>query len=194
MKFIPDAGDTASLGKMLEGVFFDTGGSDKAPTIDVNFINPIVSAVATVIKTMAAIDLQREAPFIKKSPNETSLKGDISGIIAMNSNRFVGSMAISFEQTLILKVFQNMLGTQAKDINDDVKDCVSELTNIIFGNAKRDLNAAGHTISAALPSVITGKGHEIRHSVTGVCLVIPFKSEFGRVNIETVINTNLRGK
>jgi chemotaxis protein CheX len=85
-----------------------------------------------------------------------------------------------------------MLGSEAQEINDDVKDCVSELTNIIFGNAKRDLNAAGHTISAALPSVITGKGHEIRHAVQGICLVIPFSSTFGKVNVETVINTQLK--
>ncbi len=192
VKFVEDPQNLEALSSMLNGAFFDTGGG-QAPIIDVNFINPIVKAIAEVIKTMASIELKRETPYIKKSPNESTLKGDISGIIAMNSNRFVGSMAISYEQSLILQVFKNMLGTEVNEINDDVKDCVSELTNIIFGNAKRDLNAAGHTITPALPSVITGKGHEIRHSVQGICLVIPFSCASGRVAIETVINTQLVG-
>ena len=189
VKFVEDFKNTDMLIKMLGGVFFTTGTGAKGPAIDVSFINPIVTAVAEVIKTMAQIELKRETPFIKQPGATSGIKGDISGVIAMNSDRFVGSMAISFEEELILKIYKNMLGSELKQINDDVKDCVNEMTNIIFGNAKRDLNATGHTINAALPSVITGKGHEIRHAIQGLCLVIPFSAPEGKVVVECVINT-----
>ena len=189
VKFLEKPDDGAGLIRILNGVFFNAGhDASKPPSIDVNFINPIVKAVSEVIKSMAQIELKRGAPFLKKTGDAATALGDISGIIAMNSDKFLGSMAFCFEKKVVLKIYENMLGTKSETINDDVKDAVSEMTNIIFGNAKRDLNAAGHTIAAALPSVITGPKHEIRHSVSGHCFCIPFTCDEGRIVVECVIS------
>lgn len=188
VKFTPDAGDIDGVMKILTGLSFaPPAGPSAGATLDVNFINPLVKAVVGVVQTMAQIDLEREAPFIKK-PTDAPTKSDISGIIAMNSDRFLGSMALCFEKNLALGIYSKMFGSTVGEINDDVKDSVSEMTNIIFGNAKRDLNVDGHTIAPAIPSVVVGPGHAIHHSVQGYCFCIPFKSPYGRVVVECVIN------
>ncbi len=185
VKFLDPMADMPGLVRMMQGLFF-TVNKSKA-TVDVNFVNPVVKAVGEVLQTMAQIQLKRETPFLKSAEHKP-LVGDITGLVAMNSDRFMGSFAISFEESLALKVYGNMLGSPASAINDEVKDAVMEMTNIIFGNAKRDLNVMGHTIAPAIPTVITGKGHQINHSVDGACICIPFSSEFGRVSVECVMS------
>jgi len=186
LKFIENPTDGIALVKLLENLLVPPSGQ---PTIDVNFINPFVAAVVNVIESMAQIKLTRVTPYVKKPDMPKGAIGDISGIIGMNSDRFLGSMAMCFQEGLILKIFNNMMGGATRELNDDVKDAVAELTNIIFGNAKRDLNVIGHTIQPAIPSVITGKNHEIRHSIEGMCLVIPFESLSGKMVVECVMRS-----
>ena len=187
LKFLESPDDGAALLKLLEGVLYSPEKGGAAPSIDVNFVNPFVNAVVSVLDQMGGVKLTRGAPHIRKSHAAASAMGDISGLIAMNSDRFLGSMAISFEEKLILKIYQNMVGSEEKTISSDVKDAVAELTNIIFGNAKRDLNAIGHTISPALPSIVTGKNHQIHHAVDGVCIILPFECADGHIQVECVI-------
>lgn len=189
LKFLEKADDGAALIKLLDNLLVPVAGG--SPAIDVNFINPFVSAVQTVIESMAQIKLNRMAPYLKKPGMPQAAIGDVSGIIAMNSDKFLGSVAMCYQEDLILKIFNNMMGATARDINEDVKDAVAELTNIIFGNAKRDLNVIGHTIQPAIPSVVTGKNHEIRHSVEGVNLVIPFESISGKMVVECVMRSKI---
>jgi chemotaxis protein CheX len=171
--------------KLLEGILFSAG---QAAELDVSLINPLVGAVVNTLKSMASIELKRGTPFVRK-PNDKSPTGvDVTGLVAMNSDRFLGSLAISFEEPAVLHVYEKMLGQPQKTISDDVKDCVAEMSNIIFGHAKKELNEAGHTILPAIPSIVTGKNHEIRHNVQGTCLVIPFETSSGRIVVECVIS------
>jgi len=160
---------------------------NQSASLDAHYIKPFVDAVVTVIETMSQVKLTRQTPFIKRPGVQKPVPvGDITGIVAMNSDRYVGSMALCFQEPLMLEIFNKMIGGSATSINDDVKDAVAELTNIVFGHAKRDLNALGHSIKPAIPTVITGKNHEVRHSVEGLCVVIPFESIFGHVLVEAV--------
>lgn len=183
VRILKDHKSGGALIKMLEGLFYQPS----ANTIDVNFINPFVNAAASVLEQMGGLTLTRETPFVKKVGMKAPIHADVTGLIAMNSDRYLGSMSISFEEKVILSAFGKMMGTPVEKINDDVKDSVAELTNIIFGKAKSELNGLGHSIAPAIPSVVTGKDHEIRHSVEGMCLAIPFSVAQGRVLIECVI-------
>lgn len=188
VKFLADPRDREALLGLVKTFFLSgAAGTDKAP-VDVNFVNPIVSAVVQVLGTMAQLELTRGTPFLKKATDSSAAIGDISGMIAMNSNRFLGSMAICFEKSLALQVYAKMLGETPSDLNDDVKDAVSELTNVIFGNAKRDLNVAGHTIAPAIPTVVTGPKHEIRHAARGEVICIPFSCPHGKLMVECMIS------
>lgn len=185
VKFLENGEDMQALLKLLEGLF--TPPVREGGKVDVNFINPLVAAVVEVLRSMAQVELHRGTPFLR-TPTTPPSQADVSGIIAMNSDRFLGSMAICFDQSLILKIYKNMLGSDAQEINNDVKDAVSEITNIIFGNAKRDLNGAGHTIAPAIPSVVAGPRHEVRHSLSGHCFCIPFESEHGKLLVECIVS------
>lgn len=134
------------------------------------FINPFLDATMSVLKTMASLEVIPGKPYIKKG---TSACGDISGIVGITGEA-EGSLCISFSRDCILQVISKWFGEEQKEINEDVKDAVGELTNMISGDSRRRLQEIGHTFQGAIPSVISGPGHEVKHITRGPILSIPF--------------------
>ena len=139
--------------------------------MNVAFINPFLEATVKVLQTMAFTEPHVNEPFLKA---RTPLaQGDITGIVGLTGDMH-GSLAVSFSEAAILQVVSNMFGEVYKEINDDVRDAVGEITNMICGDARRSLAEQGHQFQAAIPTVIDGKGHKICHPFSGPVLVIPF--------------------
>jgi chemotaxis protein CheX len=139
--------------------------------MDVRFINPFLEGTVSVIKTMAFLDPIAGKPFLKK---DNLARGDISGIIGL-TGKVKGSLALSFSESCILKVVSNMLGKEMNSINGDIKDAVGEITNMVSGAARKKLEAIGFVITAAIPTVVSGKDHSIVHVLGGPSIIIPFE-------------------
>jgi chemotaxis protein CheX len=55
---------------------------------------------------------------------------------------------------------------------------------MICGNARRDLEAKGHLIKGAIPTVIAGKNHTVKHISNDKVVAIPFSSDAGNFVLE----------
>ncbi|MCF1426517.1 MAG: chemotaxis protein CheX [Shewanella sp.] len=149
--------------------------------MNVQFINPFLDAFLNVVSTMATVNLTPSKPMLK---HDEIAKGDISGVIGMVGEQTRGSLSLTFEKRLALKVMQNMLGEAPDEINEDVTDMVGELTNMVSGGAKRVLGGQGFEFDMATPIVVTGKEHAISHVGRGKKIIIPFNSMHGRAFVE----------
>jgi len=149
-------------------------------TLKAEFINPFLEATISVLKTMASVEPTPEKPFIKKGIAST---GDISGIVGITGEA-EGSLCITFTKECILFIIGNMLGEAQKEINDEVKDAVGEVANMISGDSRRRLREIGHTFQGAIPAVVSGPGHEIKHITQGPILSIPFTTPAGNFTVE----------
>lgn len=156
-----------------------------APKVDAAFIIPFIEGAFTVLNTTANIQAKKESVFVR---GKGQVSGDISAIIPINSQTYLGSMALSFEKACFLHVVSNMLGENFTEITSENQDAAAEICNQIFGYAKRVLNEAGHTIKAAIPSIVVGDGHSIKHPIEGVCIAVKLTTEKGCFTIETVIH------
>jgi len=145
------------------------------------FINPFLSSLVEVLKTMAQIDLEPGEPDKK---TEDIASGDVSGVIGMVGPQIKGSLAITVEKSLALHIYSNMLGESIEEIDTQVKDMIGEITNMVCGGAKRILGENGYEFELATPTIISGQGHEIHHKVSGPKLIMPFISNFGKAYIE----------
>jgi chemotaxis protein CheX len=155
----------------------------KTPKIlDVNFINPFLSATIKVLQTQTQTTAKPGQ--IYKKDSKEKFMGDISGVIGMVTDAFSGSVVISFPGETFLKIMSRMLQEECTVINKDIEDGAGELTNIIFGQAKVILNEQGFGIKTALPSVITGSDHSILNMSSGPRVVIPFSTDVGDFFIE----------
>ncbi|MEW5725783.1 MAG: chemotaxis protein CheX [Thermodesulfobacteriota bacterium] len=143
--------------------------------MDVKYINPFLSGTINVLKTMAFMDVKPGKPFLKKDSIAT---GDVSGIIGLTGNA-TGSLSVTFNFTLIQQIMRNMLGEEVQEVTNDVRDAVGELTNMISGDARRLLQQEGLQLTAAIPTIVAGHNHTIKHVLSGPIIVIPFESEGG---------------
>ncbi len=151
--------------------------------MDVRFINPFLEATIDVLKTMAFIEPSPGRPYLK---NDSLAIGDVSGIIGF-TGAATGSMALSFSEGCILKIVSNMLGEESKEINGDIKDAVGEITNMVSGAARKKLESLGLSISAAIPTVVAGKGHSVSHIMGGPSIIIPFETEQGPFVVDVCV-------
>lgn len=142
---------------------------------------PFINSVVKTFNVLCSLEVVPQSPIIKK--NKQSDKS-ISGIVGMVGENHVGSFALSFTKECILKTVQSMLGEDHKEIDSTVADTVAEMTNIVFGNAKRELAEMNINLEMAIPYTVTGENHIISHKSDGPFVVVPFKCSYGDFTIE----------
>jgi chemotaxis protein CheX len=154
--------------------------------MNVKIINAFIDSTVKVIKTMAFIQSTAGPPFLKK---DDAARGDVSGIIGFTGS-VVGSLAVSFSGECILKIASSMLGEEMTTINRDIEDAVGEITNMISGDARKELQNEGLIITAAIPTVVSGKDHLIKHVLGGPSIAVPFTTDNGSFVIDFCIKEN----
>lgn len=148
--------------------------------MNVEFINPFLKATTNVIQTMAFTECIPGKPYIKK---ESKAGGDVSGLIGITGETS-GSLCISFSEACICSIVSNMFGEEIPSLNDEVADAVGEITNMISGDARRVLAEKGIVLEGAIPTVISGKDHTIKHLTNGPSVAVPFSTPSGDFLIE----------
>ncbi len=138
--------------------------------MDAKLINPFINATIHVLDTMAFIKPKAGKPYLKKN---NVAEGDVTGVIGITGEAN-GTVAITFKEASILKIVSNMFHEEMKELNHEVAEAVGELMNMISGQARRKLAENGILFDGAIPSVITGKNHEIVHITDGPKIAIPF--------------------
>ena len=146
--------------------------------IRVEFINPFIVAVSKTLETMAGCKVTREPPQLKKG---RAALYHVSGIIGL-SGVIVGTVVLTMSEALAMKCASEMLMEEFTEMNDDVFDAVGELTNVIAGNAKAQLE--DYKLNLSLPNVIFGRDTELRFPERCQPISIPFQTDFGPMAIE----------
>jgi chemotaxis protein CheX len=142
------------------------------------YINPFLTSLKNVLHTMLGCEARR---------GEIALKPDnrarhyVSGIIGL-SGRAVGMVVLSLSEAVALKAASTMLMAEQGQVNDDVLDAVGELTNMIAGRAKAELEE--YQLAVSLPSVVTGHGHEIHFPSNVRPISIAFETDWGPLALE----------
>ncbi len=148
--------------------------------MDVRIINPFLAAAIHVLKTMAEIDAKPGKPFLKK---DDIAVGDVSAIIGITGEA-KGSMALIFDEPCIMEIASNLMGEVFTTMNNEIRDAVGELTNMICGDARRRLAEEGFVLQAGIPTIVGGKSHTISHVADGPRLAVPFETSQGTFMVE----------
>lgn len=151
--------------------------------MDANLINPFINATTNVLSTMANVACRVGKPYLKK---DDKAKGDVTGVIGLTGESN-GTIAVTFDESSILKIVSNMFGEKMKELDHEISDAVGELVNMISGQARRELEEVGRVFQAAIPTVISGKGHCVSHYTDGPKIAIPFTTDDGNFTIEVCL-------
>jgi chemotaxis protein CheX len=153
--------------------------------VNVEYINPFLTSTINVFRTMAACELKRGKPYLAEGVQPTH---EISGVIGL-SGKAIGTVVLSLGESVALKVSAAMLGETPAEMNGDVVDAIGELTNMIAGSAKAQLEHL--EMSVSLPSVIMGRNHRVAFPGDIQPIAIPFESEWGPVCVEVGLREQL---
>ncbi|VAW84725.1 Chemotaxis protein CheX [hydrothermal vent metagenome] len=149
--------------------------------MDAKFINPVLKAVVNILQTMAQITPQPGKPEIKSGDIS---RGVISGFIDLAGSDARVSVAVTFSKEAILDIGSRMMHMELKEVDDIIKDLVGEMANMVAGGAKANLQEAGYDFDLTLPSIVVGEAHQVKHTVEGVTLIMPFSIEAGQFYVE----------
>ncbi len=143
------------------------------------YINPFISALSNTFATMLNTEVRR---------GHVSLKADecpmheITGIIGLSSDKAVGTVVLSVSEAVALKAASAMLLMEVNEVTDEVVDAVGELTNVVAGAGKAELEE--YHLASSLPNVITGLDHNIRFPSGTAPICVQFESDWGSLALE----------
>ncbi len=146
-----------------------------------DFIQPFLQATKKTFEVQCKTKIEPERPFLKSKPAQGVA---IAGLLSLASNGQAGSFALCMSEGVFLSVYENMFGEKLASITPEIEDAAGEIVNIIYGQAKIELNTKGYTFDRALPTVMRGEGITVRQSGPSPAVVIPFKTPAGSFHIE----------
>jgi chemotaxis protein CheX len=142
------------------------------------YINPFVRSVVNAFSTMIGCEVKRGQLSLGSPGNRLH---EVSGVIGL-SGTAAGTVVLSLSREVALKVAAALLLVEPEEINSEVIDAVGELTNIVAGAAKGELDQ--FQLSISLPTVVMGRDHQMRFpsNVTPIC--VPFETPWGPLSLE----------
>ncbi|MBY0518545.1 MAG: chemotaxis protein CheX [Bacteriovoracaceae bacterium] len=155
-------------------------------TITAEIANPFIDGTLMVMDKLCTTPTKKQETYVRK---EGQVKGDISGVIQLLSPHLEGSMSISFEEECFLGAVGRMFGEKIEKIDEGTMDAVGEISNQIYGYAKTELNKKGFAFGLALPTVVTGSQHSLKHTVPGLCFSTRFETPEGGFVLEVVLRS-----
>lgn len=140
----------------------------------------IIDGTKEVFSTMLMVELVAANPIEGKGgdvdSNITSMLGlgkDIRGMLAVHCP---GSVARDITGTF--------LGMEVEEIDEDVKDAIGEIANMVAGNLKVSFAQNGKDIELAIPTSIVGNSFCIGGMSGAQRIAVPFTMNNGTFLIE----------
>lgn len=106
-----------------------------------------------------------------------SLVGDVSGVIGLVQDELEGTMTICLTFETVRDILPRIVGNAISVTHEMTVDAVGEITNMIFGQIKTELNRRGYGLKLGIPSVVTGRGHFVSQFHRGQYMIVPFYLE-----------------
>ncbi len=106
-----------------------------------------------------------------------SLIGDVSGVIALVQDGHEGTMTLCLTFETVRDLLPRVIGNSVSVTPEMTVDAVGEMTNMVFGQIKTELNTHGYGLKLGIPSVVTGRGHFVSQFHRGPYMIVPFYIE-----------------
>ena len=148
--------------------------------MDAKYINPALNAIVNVMKMMVHQDIERGEILVK---NNDLAFGEVSSLIRLEGKSGIGSMSVSYPLDVIMNIANIMLPPDSPRDNAMIKDLTGEMSNMIAGSTKTELENIGLHFDISLPQISAGKPHHLKH-VCPSTIFIPFTAPVGAFFVE----------
>jgi chemotaxis protein CheX len=95
-----------------------------------------------------------------------------------------GSVLIHLPEPVAIAITNAFLGLEIDSVDDDVKDAIGEMTNMVAGGVKFLLPENDQDVELAIPSVVRGQGYSCEATGRFQRTTVVFALESGRFMVE----------
>lgn len=141
--------------------------------INVEFINPFLIAATSIMKDMCQLETQVGKPYVKTTEFDEESVVIIIGV----TGEIRGQVIIAFALDVACEIASKMCMMQITEMNDLSMSAISELGNMILGNAATILSTKGIGIDITPPSVCRGTMSITTTHVKNICIPLKFAGE-----------------
>jgi chemotaxis protein CheX len=129
----------------------------------------ISHASANVFSTMLGADIrQGEVTVENGSPDPNDGVVSLIGL----AGTWTGAGSITCSPALACRICAHMLMTESTAVNEEVLDAVAELTNMIIGSVKTDLEQHLGPLGLSIPTVVFGRNFKTRTNGNSEWIVV----------------------
>jgi chemotaxis protein CheX len=140
----------------------------------------VVAATKDVFSTMVMMELEDGPPVVGKGGE---IQSNISSMIGLGGG-IRGILAIHCLAEVAQGITGAFLGMDIEALNDDVKDAICELNNMVAGNLKVFFAKSGVDIQLAIPTCVIGESYHTSGLFGATRIAVPFISANGPFWIE----------
>jgi chemotaxis protein CheX len=138
-------------------------------------------AAQNVMSSMAGLDIQ----LYKPSPDE-NLSTFVTGALGLTGD-VTASIAISFTKEAI-DAIHNAVFSDEKEISfSGIGDLVGEISNMIWGYARKFLSDKGLKVDASIPTVVLGDRQHLHSASGSVSKIMPFVFDEKKLFVEVTL-------
>src|SRR5260370_30477466 len=136
-----------------------------------SIVESLIRSARDVFSTMLGTELANGEVTVEATTAESN-DGVVSFIGIAGSWDGTGSLRCSPE--MACRICEAMLMTEAAAVNEEVLDAVAEITNMIIGSVKTDLESELGPLGLSIPTVVFGRNFKTRSAGTNEWIYVRF--------------------
>lgn len=145
----------------------------------------IAAATQEIFASMIMLEVAAGEPYQRK---DAQLRDSVSGIIGL-AGKAKGMLAIHLPNATALAVTTAFLGMEVEEIDDDVRDAIGELANMLGGSLKAVLDPNGSSVQLSMPSAVHGTEYSIDCLAEAESVSVPFSFADQTFTVELQMRT-----
>lgn len=140
----------------------------------------IIAATSEIFETMIMLEVTPGDVVTDKS---AVFPSNVTGTLGL-AGTLKGALAVHCPEDVAKAITGSFLGMEVEEIDDDVKDAIGELVNMIAGGIKTSLAQDDKDLELAIPMAVTGKSYRIAGMFGAERIVVPFTLAAGQFWVE----------
>ena len=131
----------------------------------------VTNAAADVFSTMLGLSIETGEPF------HQGATADAEGVIALIglAGSWIGTGMLKCSPEFACKISSLMLMADYESVNGDVLDAIGEISNMIFGNVKTELEDLVGPLGLSIPTVLFGRNFSAKSLGCQTWTVVPVR-------------------
>lgn len=144
---------------------------------DLDIGSEIFHGTREVFSTMLAMELERDPA------GQDCIRSNLTSMIGLGGG-LRGVLAIHCPAAVAKAITSGFLGMEVAELDEDVKDAIGEIANMVAGNLKVSYAAIGVNVELAIPTSIVGERFRIRGTAKANRIVVAMKMAEGTFWVE----------